>query len=427
MFVDEAVITLRSGKGGDGCVSFRREKFVAAGGPDGGDGGKGGDVILEAVEDVNTLADFKYHRKFTAQNGQNGGPTNCFGKKGDDLIIRVPVGTTVREAATGLVIVDMVRAGQLERILNGGKGGKGNQHYATSTMQIPEYAQKGQEAQEIVVKLDLKVLADVGLVGYPNAGKSTFLSVVSNARPKIADYPFTTLTPQLGVVNLSYGKTLVIADIPGLIEGAADGAGLGHSFLKHLERTRVLIHVVDTSGTDGRDPISDIEIVNQELAQYSEELAALPQVIAANKMDLEDARAFYPELEAYCKEKGYPIYPISAATGQGIQDLLNKVVQIRDTIAQAPRTFEKEYDINTMSQDETGDGILIDKLDDGSYVIEGPAVDKMLGFTYLDTEKGFDFFQKFMRQRGVIDRLVKLGIKEGDTVIVGDTAYEFYP
>ena len=427
MYVDEARITVISGDGGNGCTSFRREKFVANGGPDGGDGGKGGDIIFETESGLTTLYAFRHKRIFKAAKGGNGAGKNCHGKDAEDLVIRVPVGTVIREAETGLVACDLSEEGMREVLVPGGRGGKGNQHYATPTMQIPNYSQPGHPGKTLDLILELKVLADVGLLGYPNAGKSTFLSRVSNAKPKIADYPFTTLEPNLGVVNLSYGKTLVIADIPGLIEGAADGAGLGHSFLKHLERTRVLIHVVDTSGTDGRDPISDIEIINQELAQYSEELAALPQVIAANKMDLEDARAFYPELEAYCKEKGYPIYPISAATGQGIQDLLNKVVQIRDTIAQAPRTFEKEYDINTMSQDETGDGILIDKLDDGSYVIEGPAVDKMLGFTYLDTEKGFDFFQKFMRQRGVIDRLVKLGIKEGDTVIVGDTAYEFYP
>ena len=250
MFVDEATIYLRSGKGGNGCVSFRREKFVAAGGPDGGDGGKGGDVIMMAVSDINTLSDFKFKRRYIAQNGQDGAGNKCFGKKGDDLIIRVPVGTVVREVESGLVIVDMAEEGQTEVILTGGKGGKGNQHYATSTMQIPQYAQQGQEGQELNVRLDLKVLADVGLLGYPNAGKSTFLAHVSNARPKIADYPFTTLSPQLGVVEMSYGKTLVIADIPGLIDGAAEGVGLGHEFLKHLERTRVLIHLVDAAGVD---------------------------------------------------------------------------------------------------------------------------------------------------------------------------------
>ena len=426
MFVDEANIVIQSGKGGNGCVSFRREKYIPNGGPDGGDGGKGGDVVFVAVHDVNTLSDFRSRKMFKAENGRDGGGNRCSGRKGEDLIIKVPVGTTIREAESNLVIVDMAKLGQREVILNGGKGGKGNQHYATSTMQIPQYAQKGQEGKSLTVKLELKVLADVGLLGYPNAGKSTFLSRVSNAKPKIASYPFTTLSPQLGVVELSYGKTLVIADIPGLIDGAAEGVGLGHEFLKHLERTRVLIHLVDTAGTDGRDPIEDIENINRELALYSDQLATLPQVIGANKMDLPDSEIFYEELKSYCEEKGYPLFPISAATGEGVKQLLNQVVQIRDTLEPEPVVFEREFFVENSSPEEEGDGIHVDQIAPHTFVISGVPVDKMLGYTNLESEKGFDFFQKFMRDRGVIERLEAMGVEEGDTVQVGDIAFEFY-
>ena len=430
MFVDEARITVESVKGGNGCTSFRREKFVAAGGPDGGDGGKGGDIIFETEEGMTTLMLFRHKRIFKAASGGDGSGKNCHGKDAEDLVIQVPVGTVLREAETGLVVADLAYPHMRETVLKGGKGGKGNQHYATSTMQIPQFSQPGKPGKTLDLILELKVLADVGLLGYPNAGKSTFLSRVSNARPKIADYPFTTLEPNLGVVQLSYGKSLVIADIPGLVDGAAEGVGLGHEFLRHLERTRVLIHLVDTAGIDGRDPISDLEAINAELAKYSEELAALPQIVGGNKMDLPDAQAFYPELESYCRERGIEVYPISAATGKGVQELLNAVVRVRDTIADEPLVFAKEYDPEALgnADDLSADGgIEIEIIPDGSYVVGGPAIEKMLGFTYLDTEKGFDFFQRFLRERGVIERLEKMGIEEGDTVIVGDTAFEFYP
>ena len=329
MFVDEVKIYIESGKGGNGCASFRREKYLPNGGPDGGDGGKGGDVIFATDSSLNTLSDFRNRKMYRAESGRDGSGKNCSGRKGDDLVIHVPVGTIIREAESRLVISDMAKEGEEEVLLRGGKGGKGNQHYATSTMQIPKYAQQGQEGKGLWVILELKVIADVGLLGYPNAGKSTFLARVSNAKPKIANYPFTTLSPNLGVVDLSYGKSLVIADIPGLIDGAAEGVGLGHEFLKHLERTRVLIHIVDTAGTDGRDPVSDIENINRELALYSQELAALPQVIAANKTDLPDSEIFMDEVTAYCQEKGYALFPISAATGKGIEALLNHVVKLR--------------------------------------------------------------------------------------------------
>ena len=424
MFIDEARISVSSGKGGNGCASFRREKFVAAGGPDGGDGGKGGDIIFEAVSDANTLADFRYHRIFKAENGMDGSGNRCFGKKGEDLVIRVPVGTIIKEAESGLIIVDMATEGQREVLLKGGKGGKGNQHFATSTMQIPQYAQPGQEGKKLDLILELKVLADVGLLGYPNAGKSTFLSRVSNAKPKIADYPFTTLTPQLGVVQLSYGKTLVIADIPGLIDGAADGADLGHEFLKHLERTRVLIHLVDAAGVDGRDPVEDIEHINHELEIFSEDLARLPQVIGANKIDLPDSELFMEELQAYAEDHGIRIFPISAATGQGVRELLDEVVRIRDSQDPAPVIFEREY--FEMAQEDNGPGYTIEKTGDHEFEVYGPVLDKMLGYTHLESEKGFDFFQKFLRDRGIIDALEQNGVEEGDTIYIGGIAFDFF-
>ncbi len=428
MFVDEVTIYIESGHGGNGCVSFRREKYIPNGGPDGGDGGKGGDVIFVTDPGMNTLYDFRGKKKYIARNGQDGSSKKRFGQKGEDLIIKVPVGTIIREEQTGLIIEDMAEEGMRKTILVGGKGGKGNQHYATPTMQIPKYAQPGQEGRGLTVKLELKVLADVGLLGYPNAGKSTFLSAVSNARPKIADYPFTTLVPQLGVVQLPYGKTVVIADIPGLIDGAAQGVGLGHEFLKHLERTRVLIHLVDTAGTDGRDPVEDIININKELKLYSEDLAKLPQVIGANKMDLPDSELFYEEVKAYCEENDLPLFPISAATGEGIRPLFDKVVEIRDALhEEAPVVFPKEYFVEEHSIHEfDDDGIEIEIDEDGDYIIYGSPIDKMLGFTNLESEKGFAFFQKFLRERGVIDRLEEMGIQEGDTVVVGDIQFEYF-
>ena len=428
MFVDEVKIYIESGKGGNGCASFRREKYLPNGGPDGGDGGKGGDVIFATDSSLNTLSDFRNRKMYRAESGRDGSGKNCSGRKGDDLVIHVPVGTIIREAESRLVISDMAKEGEEEVLLRGGKGGKGNQHYATSTMQIPKYAQQGQEGKGLWVILELKVIADVGLLGYPNAGKSTFLARVSNAKPKIANYPFTTLSPNLGDVDLSYGKSLVIADIPGLIDGAAEGVGLGHEFLKHLERTRVLIHIVDTAGTDGRDPVSDIENINRELALYSQELAALPQVIAANKTDLPDSEIFMDEVTAYCQEKGYALFPISAATGKGIEALLHHVVKLRDQMDPEPIVFEREYFIDEPRlEEEEGDGILVEKLSEALYRISGAPIDKMLGYTNLESEKGFDFFQKFLRDRHVIKRLEEMGISEGDTVEVADIAFEYYP
>ena len=430
MFVDEAKIYIESGKGGNGCASFRREKYVANGGPDGGDGGKGGDIVFVTEQGLNTLSDFRNRKVYKASKGGDGSGKNCHGKDAEDLIISVPVGTILREETTGLLVADMSKLGQREIILKGGRGGKGNQHYATPTMQIPKYAQSGRPGKSMNLILELKVLADVGLLGYPNAGKSTFLSHVSNAKPKIANYPFTTLSPNLGVVELPYGKSMVIADIPGLIEGASEGVGLGHEFLKHLERTRVLIHLVDAAALDGRDPVSDIEKINLELAKYSDKLAALPQVIGANKMDLPDAHVLYEELEEYCKAHDLPLFPMSAATGEGVRALLDRVVQIRDSISDEPLVFEREYfaeEQEEISRLEEGDGIEIKLQPDGTYWVGGPVIDKMLGFTHLESEKGFDFFQRFLRERGIIQRLEDMGIQEGDTVQVGDIAFEYYP
>ena len=430
MFVDEAKIYIESGKGGNGCASFRREKYVANGGPDGGDGGKGGDIVFVTEQGLNTLSGFRNRKVYKASKGGDGSGKNCHGKDAEDLIISVPVGTILREETTGLLVADMSKLGQREIILKGGRGGKGNQHYATPTMQIPKYAQSGRPGKSMNLILELKVLADVGLLGYPNAGKSTFLSHVSNAKPKIANYPFTTLSPNLGVVELPYGKSMVIADIPGLIEGASEGVGLGHEFLKHLERTRVLIHLVDAAALDGRDPVSDIEKINLELAKYSDKLAALPQVIGANKMDLPDAHVLYEELEEYCKAHDLPLFPISAATGEGVRALLDRVVQIRDSISDEPLVFEREYfaeEQEEISRLEEGDGIEIKLQPDGTYWVGGPVIDKMLGFTHLESEKGFDFFQRFLRERGIIQRLEDMGIQEGDTVQVGDIAFEYYP
>ena len=428
MFADRAKIYVRSGKGGDGHVSFRREKYVPSGGPDGGDGGHGGDVIFVVDEGLNTLIDFRHIRKYKAGDGEEGGKKNCRGKDGEDIIIKVPAGTVIKEAQSGQVITDMSGDNKRVVLLKGGKGGNGNQHYATSTMQAPKYAQPGQPAQELWVQLELKVIADVGLVGFPNVGKSTFLTKVSNARPKIANYHFTTLNPNLGVVDLDGGKGFVIADIPGLIEGASEGVGLGHQFLRHIERTKVIIHIVDAASTEGRDPIADIKAINKELENYNPKLLERPQVIAANKIDViydhgidrEQAirDAFEPE--------GIKVYPISAVTGQGVKELLYAVRTLLDNFKDEPVLFEKEFDYDEL-MDNPNESFEVSINEDGVYVVNGPKIDKMLGYTNLESEKGFDFFQKFMKHSGVLDELEKLGIEEGDTVIVGDyLEFDYY-
>ena len=426
MFADRARIFVRSGKGGDGHVSFRREKYVPNGGPDGGDGGHGGDVIFEVDEGLNTLIDFRHTRKYRAEDGEEGGKKNCRGKDGNDIVIKVPAGTVVKEAQSGQVITDMSGDNTRCILLQGGKGGNGNQHYATSTMQAPKYAQPGQPAQELELILELKVIADVGLVGFPNVGKSTFLSRVTNAKPKIANYHFTTLNPNLGVVDLEGTKGFVIADIPGLIEGASEGVGLGHEFLRHIERTKVIIHMVDAASFEGRDPIDDIKKINAELEAYNPELANKPQVIAANKIDLiydDGENDPVARLKAEFEPFGIKVFPISAATKKGLKELLFAVKNILDSLPSEPIVYEREYFPEEMYKAD--EPIEVYKADEHAFVIEGPRVDRMLGYTNLDDEKGFAFFQKFMKEQGIIDRLEELGIEEGDTVYLGDLEFDY--
>lgn len=430
MFADRAKVYVRSGKGGDGHVSFRREKYVPNGGPDGGDGGHGGDVIFEVDEGLNTLIDFRHIRKYRAEDGQEGGKKNCRGKDGEDIIIKVPQGTVIKEAESGQVITDMSGDNKRVVLLKGGKGGNGNQHYATSTMQAPKYAQPGQPAQELELILELKVIADVGLVGFPNVGKSTFLSRVTNARPKIANYHFTTLNPNLGVVDLDGTKGFVIADIPGLIEGASEGIGLGHEFLRHIERTKVIIHIVDAAGTEGRDPIEDIYAINKELEAYNPEIANRPQVIAANKIDVmytddEGNNALQAIIDEF-EPQGFKVFPISAATNQGLRDLLYYVNNMLENIGEEPTVFEQEY----FPEEKKGYSdepytVIYDEEED-EYVIEGPRIEKMLGYTNLESEKGFSFFQNFLKDTGILDELEALGIQEGDTVRMYGLSFDYY-
>lgn len=430
MFSDKVRIFIKSGKGGDGHVSFRRELYVPAGGPDGGNGGHGGDIIFQVDKGLNTLGDFRHNSKYIAQSGEEGGKKRCTGKNGEDLIIKVPEGTVIYDDESGKVIADMSGDNMKETILKGGRGGKGNMNYATATMQAPQYAQPGQEAKELWVRLELKCIADVGLVGFPNVGKSTFLSRVTNARPKIANYHFTTLNPNLGIVDIEGGKGFVIADIPGLIEGASEGVGLGHQFLRHIERTKVIIHIVDAASTEGRNPIADIKAINAELEAYNPELLKRPQVIAANKIDAiyDDGSGTNPvELikEAF-EPEGIKVYPISAVTGQGVKELLYAVRELLDNFPDDVVVFEKEFDIDELL-DNSDDNYNVYLGDDGVFIVEGERIDKMLGYTNLESEKGFNFFQKFMKSSGAIDRLEELGIEEGDTVRVGDyLEFDYY-
>ena len=429
MFVDRARIFVRSGKGGDGHVSFRREKYVPAGGPDGGDGGRGGDVIFEVDEGLNTLIDFRNVRKYKAQDGENGGKRNCRGKDGEDIIIKVPRGTVIKEFESGKIIADMSGENRRVVLLTGGKGGNGNQHYATSTMQAPKYAQPGQPAMELELSLELKVIADVGLVGFPNVGKSTFLSRVTNARPKIANYHFTTLNPNLGVVDLEGTKGFVIADIPGLIEGASEGIGLGHEFLRHIERTKVIIHIVDAAGTEGRDPIQDIYAINKELEAYNPEIAKRPQVIAANKIDAiyDTENSPVEAIKNEFEPKGIRVFPISAVSGQGLKELLYYVNEMLEGIGDEVTVFEPEFfpELLAFGSSDEPYTVEYDEKQD-AYVVEGPRIEKMLGYTNLDSEKGFTFFQNFLKETGILEELEALGIQDGDTVRMYGLSFDYY-
>ena len=430
MFADRAKIYIRSGKGGDGHVSFRREKYVPNGGPDGGDGGHGGSVIFEVDEGLNTLTDFRHIRKYCAQDGENGGKKNCRGKNGEDIIIKIPQGTVIKELESGKIIADMSGDNRRQVILSGGKGGNGNQHYATSTMQAPKYAQPGQPSKELNLFLELKVIADVGLVGFPNVGKSTLLSRVSNAGPKIANYHFTTLNPHLGVVDLDDSNGFVIADIPGLIEGASEGIGLGHEFLRHIERTKVLIHLVDAASTEGRDPIEDIYAINKELEAYNEDIAKRPQVIAANKVDAiyDDGSGVDPvqKIRDEFEPKGIKVFPISAVSGEGMKELLYYVNGLLAEINEPPTVFEPEFNPDTEIVTGNEPYTVEYNAKDNEYVVEGPRIEKMLGYTNLESEKGFKFFQHFLEDNGILDELEALGIQEGDTVRMYGLAFNYY-
>ena len=421
MFADRARIIIRSGKGGDGHVSFRRELYVPNGGPDGGDGGRGGDVIFEIDEGQNTLGDYRHRRKYKAEDGQEGGKKRCHGADGKDVVLKVPEGTVIMDAESGKVIADMSGENRRQIVLKGGRGGKGNQHYATATMQVPKYAQPGQPAQELEVLLELKVIADVGLVG--------FLSRVTNAQPKIANYHFTTLSPNLGVVDTDNGG-FVIADIPGLIEGASEGVGLGHEFLRHIERTRVIIHIVDAASVEGRDPVEDIHKINKELEAYNPEIAARPQVIAANKIDcIFDDGEENPidRLKEEFEPQGISVYPISAVTGQGVRELLFHVKELLDKSPMKPVVFEQEFfPEDVLVNENLPFTVERSEEDPEVFLVEGPKIEKMLGYTNLDSEKGFAFFQRFLKEGGILEELEKAGIQEGDTVRMYGFDFDYY-
>lgn len=428
MFADRARIFIRAGKGGDGHVSFRREKYVPDGGPDGGDGGKGGDVIFVVDEGLNTLTDFRHITKYRAQDGEPGGKRNCHGANGADVVLKVPPGTVIKDSETGKVILDMADKKEPVVLLKGGRGGRGNRNYVTSTMQTPKYAQPGQPAKELIVDLELKCIADVGLVGFPSVGKSTFLARVTNARPKIAEYHFTTLTPNLGVVDLGEHNGFVIADIPGIIEGAAEGVGLGLEFLRHIERTKVIIHIVDAASVDGRDPVNDVKIINEELKKYNKDIESRPTVIAANKIDALDEIGYETVIEMLKEEfekDGVKIFPISAVSGKGISELL---WYVNDLVKNAPDDvveFEPEVDLDFHDNPDLPFEVSYNEEDD-VYVIEGPRIERMLGYTNLESEKGFEFFQKFLKTNGILDRLEALGIGEGDTVRMYGLEFDYY-
>ena len=424
MFVDRVKIHIKGGNGGNGMVSFYRAKYITHGGPDGGDGGRGGDVIFVGDSSMNTLMDFRYKRSFKAENGQDGGKLNCFGKSGNDVVIKVPVGTVIREANSNQIMADITKHGEQKIIIKGGKGGKGNQHFATATRQAPRYAERGQTAKEYDVILELKLIADVGLIGFPNVGKSTILSMVTNANPKIANYHFTTLAPNLGVVQSRIGEDFVLADIPGLVEGASEGIGLGHEFLRHVERTKVLIHVVDAAALEGDDPVENFKKINQELMEYNPELMKRPQVIAANKTDIPDAEKNVIRLKQAYEKEGYQVFSISAATNKGLDEMLEAVAKI---LKEYPEDiiFEQEYE-EYQEVEVDKEPFTIEVYDNNYYIVTGTGVEKMIGYTNIDTEKGFAFFQKFLKTSGILDERERQGIQEGDTVKIYQLQFEYF-
>ena len=423
MLVDYTKIYVQSGDGGNGAITFRREKYVAAGGPDGGDGGKGGDVYFVVDPDSNTLINFRYNKKYKAQNGENGSGNNCYGKKGEDLYIKVPLGTVIKDNETGKIIADLSTPGQKELVLPGGRGGKGNSHFATATRQAPHFAQGGEKGIEKELILELKLLADVGLVGFPNVGKSTILSMVTSARPKIADYHFTTLEPNLGVVKSEYGESFVIADIPGIIEGASEGVGLGLQFLRHIERTRLLLHVIDVSGSEGRNPVDDFKTINEELKKYSEKLSKRKQIIVANKIDSMQDEKLYTDLEKLAKSLNIQIYKISAATGEGIKELIKHVAEELKTLPKENIVEADERIIYTLKEEKQGFEIT---KENGEFVVKGPDVDKLMSRVNLADNESMYYFQKMLANLGIEEALKKAGAKDGDTIHFNDWEFAWY-
>ncbi len=423
MFVDQAKIYIKAGDGGDGCVSFHREKYVAAGGPDGGDGGKGGDIVFVADDNLSNLIDFRYKRKYVAEKGRDGSAKNCTGRNAPDLVINVPRGTVVKEVDTGRILAD-ISGDEPVVVCKGGKGGRGNQHFATSTRQIPRFAKPGFRGDEYEVQLELKLIADVGLVGFPSVGKSSLISVVSAAKPKIASYHFTTLTPVLGVVRIDEEQSFVMADIPGLIEGASEGVGLGHEFLRHVERCRLIVHIVDVSGSEGRDPIEDYKIINRELENFSFELAEAPQIVAANKCDLATPEQIQ-RFREFVESEGRQLFEISAATTQGTQELVKKVFE---ELSKLPPV--KQFEAQPLTQEELDDKLLSKKdftitIEDGVYFVEADWLWDVLRSCNMDDYSSLQYFQRVLRSTGVIDKLEQMGINEGDTVDIFGFEFDF--
>jgi GTPase len=420
MFVDIAKIKISSGDGGNGKVSFHREMYVQKGGPDGGDGGRGGSIIIEADSGMRTLLDFRYHQKFEAERGGDGGTAKCFGKDGEDLVIKVPVGTVIRELESSKVVADMHVSGERRMILRGGRGGWGNVHYATPTRQAPNFAQPGQKTMPYEISLELKSIADVGLVGFPNVGKSTMLSVVTRARPKIANYHFTTLSPNLGVAEVD-GKSFLVADIPGLIENAHEGAGLGHDFLRHVERTRLLVHVLDASGSEDRDPIEDFEKINEELRLYSDVLAQRPQIVAANKMDIPDSEVYFEELKAHCEKKGYEVYPVSAATNKGLLELMRAVSKKLEELPPAEIFHEEMEELESLPNNDYS----ID-MDGDVYVVTGALIKKIIDSTNFSDDISMQYFERRLNETGIIEKLRQMGAEHDDTVRLNELEFDFW-